>query len=337
MTQKQPFISIIILNYNGKHFLQHCLNSIKRNEYPQSRYEIIFVDNASRDGSAAFVQNNYPEVKCILLQKNLGYAGGNNAALPSARGDYLVFLNNDTEVDKHWLSSLVTAIKSHERAGACSSLIINKFTGKINTIGNFWCTWGFAGTIAEQQPPEKYTLTREIFAPTGCSFIIKKELFMKIGQFDDNYFCTNEDVDLGWRIRNAGYSVYFVPQSLVYHHVSPVMGPSKLYYYLQARNRIWTVLKNTPFYLMAIYVSTVTLTNFFLTLSFFLSGKWGYIYSVFKGTVHAFLPQHVVRIFHQRRKRYCAWSSVRKHMLGFGAIFRIGTTKFLKHIVFPLV
>lgn len=119
--QKNPYVSILIVNYNGRHLLEECLTSVFEIDYPKNSFEVILVDNDSQDESTHFIKNNFPDVKLIESQENLGFAGGNNLALNYAKGDYIVLLNNDTKVDKKWLSALVETAQKNKKVGLINS------------------------------------------------------------------------------------------------------------------------------------------------------------------------------------------------------------------------
>jgi GT2 family glycosyltransferase len=108
-----PFVSVIVLNYNGRNFLRKCLSSLKLTNYPKSKYEVLLVDNGSTDDSTEFVVRNFPWVRVIFLHQNFGFGGGNNRGVKFAKGEYVAFLNNDTEVTENWLSELVQASIGH--------------------------------------------------------------------------------------------------------------------------------------------------------------------------------------------------------------------------------
>jgi O-antigen biosynthesis protein len=111
-----PTVSIIVLNYNGKKYLDNCFDSLARISYPKSRFEVILVDNASSDGSVAYVRKKYPWVNVTNLNKNYGFTGGNNAGVNIAKGEYVVFLNNDVMVDKNWLTELIKVVLTNSNA-----------------------------------------------------------------------------------------------------------------------------------------------------------------------------------------------------------------------------
>jgi GT2 family glycosyltransferase len=174
-------ISIVILNFNGKKFLDECLSSVLKSNYPD--FEVIFVDNASTDGSVEFVQSNfrgYSNLRIIRNNRNLGFAEGNNVGAKVAKGEYVVFLNVDTKVDPNWLKELVTAMESDESIGAAQSKLL-QFDGRtIDSAGDFINFYGFGwmrghGEIDRGQ----FNKIDEIFSARGAAMIVRKKSFRR--------------------------------------------------------------------------------------------------------------------------------------------------------------
>jgi GT2 family glycosyltransferase len=205
-----PLVSIIIINYNGKSYLEKCLESIKKIKY--DNLEIIVVDNNSTDGTMEFLVQNYPSIITLKLDKNYGFAKPNNVAAKIAKGDFLLFLNNDTEVTPNFLTELVQVLVGNDQIGICQSLLL-KPNGEIDSSGDFIDTIGVV--YNSKKPIDKI---REISSARGASMIIRKELFLDLGGFDEQFFVSFEDVDLGWRTWIKGYKVVINPKSVVYHH-----------------------------------------------------------------------------------------------------------------------
>jgi len=203
-------VSLIILNYNGKDYLERCLMSLKKVTYPN--YEIILVDNNSSDDSIEFVKNNYPSIIIIKLEKNHGFAYPNNVGAKNAKGELLLFLNNDTYVDPHFMDELVKVMKENTEIAICQSLLL-KPDGEVDSSGDFLDTMGVS-----YSSKEKVEGIREILGARGASFMIRKEIFEKLSGFDEQFFISFEDVDLGWRTWISGYKVVVNPKSIVYHH-----------------------------------------------------------------------------------------------------------------------
>ena len=211
--QNFPMCSVIVLNYNGKNHLKRCLNSLLKQNY--QNYEIILVDNASTDGSVNFVKKNYPRIRIIENKKNLGYAEGNNTGIRVANGEYIVILNNDTEVDNEWLRELTVKARDEEKVGVVGGKIywMNE-PNKIQSIGgklHIWNNFLFFGTRlgANEIDVGQYEEQREIDYAMGCAFLIKKKVLDKIGLFDSEYFIYNEEIDLQYQVKKIGYKMFF--------------------------------------------------------------------------------------------------------------------------------
>lgn len=199
--------SVVILNHNGEEFLKECLDSLEKQAYPN--YEIIVVDNASTDSSIKLIERNYPWVRVIKSKTNLGYAGGNNLGIENARGNYIVILNNDTAVDKHWLEELVGIAESDRKIGIVGGKVYYfDCPNKIQSIGGRLHEWNnfilFGSRIGENQEDiGQYEKCGEIDYALGCAFLIKKEVLENIGLFDEKYFIYNEEIELAYRAKKS--------------------------------------------------------------------------------------------------------------------------------------
>ena len=205
----QPLVSIIIVNFSGKILLENCLKSLKNITY--KNYEIILVDNNSNDDSVEFVRNNYPEITIIELPKNYGFVRPNNLGAQKAKGQYIFFLNNDTEVTPTFLENLVKVLDNNEKIGICQSLLL-KPDNSVDSSGDFINSLGIPFSSKE-----RITNQRKILSAKGAALMIRKNLFEKLGMFDEQFVFSFEDVDLGWRSWIYGYEVVLVPNSIVYH------------------------------------------------------------------------------------------------------------------------
>jgi GT2 family glycosyltransferase len=205
-----PLVSIIIVNYNGKSYLEKCLFSLNKVTYPQ--FEIILVDNCSSDDSIDFVKMHYPSILIIELEKNFGFAYPNNIGAKNAKGELLLFLNNDTYVEPNFLDYLVNAINTNSKVAVCQSLLL-KPDKTVDSSGDFIDTMGIS--YSSKTKVEK---NYEILSAKGACMMIKKEIFKKLNGFDEHFFITFEDVDLGWRVWILGYKVIVVSKSVVYHY-----------------------------------------------------------------------------------------------------------------------
>ncbi len=244
-----PWVSIIIVNWNGRFLLQECLDAILRQTYPH--YEIILVDNASSDDSVCFVRDHYPLVKILPLPENTGFTGGNIAGLREASGEMIVLLNNDAVLTERWLETMVDALRSDPAIGFCSSKIIIAGTDRIDSVGDTF-TSAFTGTkMGEYEPADLYV--QRCLVPGACAAaaIYRRILFERIGFLDDDFFFNHEDTDLNLRAWLAGWKCLFVPEAIVYHRVSASVGElsDKGVYYF-SRNNVWVWIKNVPLGIM---------------------------------------------------------------------------------------
>ncbi len=248
-----PVVSVIIVSYNGMHLLRDCLDSLRGQTFRD--FECILIDNASTDESVEFVRKHYPEVRIIQNQKNLGYGGGNNVGITASSGKYIALLNNDTKADANWLQRLVEAIEEDEKIGMCASKILNYYNPEtIDNTGLLLYKDGIArGRGRLEKDVGQYASSEEVFFPSGCAGLYKREMLDGIGLFDEDFFLYLDDVDIGMRGRLAGWKCIYVPDAVVYHKYSATTEPySSLKAYLVERNRIWIVMKYFPLRMMIV-------------------------------------------------------------------------------------
>jgi len=236
-----PKASVIIVNWNGLKLLPDCLSSLRAQTVKD--FEIILVDNGSADGSAAYVKENYPSVRLLEAGENLGFAKGNNVGAKAAEGDVLVLLNNDTAVEPDWLEKLLAPLERDPSIGAAGSKLIY-FDDKeeINSVGTFVSVLGFSGSVGDGMPRAAYAAEQEVFAACGGALAIRRKLYLEVGGLYEPFFMYEDDVDLGWKVWNAGLRVVLAPDSIVYHKYSRTQKPYK--YYFMTRNKLWCAWKN---------------------------------------------------------------------------------------------
>ena len=243
-----PLFSVIILNWNGRHLLEECLDSVSSQSFRD--FETIVVDNGSTDGSVAWLKDRYGNaVSTVALPSNLGFAGGNNAGIRVARGRYVILLNNDTAVAAEWLAALDEAVRRHPAAGMFTPKILNYYRrDEIDNTGHLIYPDGLArGRDRLEKDDGRFDEEGECLWPSGCAGVYKKEMLDRIGLLDESFFAYGEDVDLGLRARWAGWTCFYIPTAVVYHKYSITTGaysPQKAF--LVERNRIWILFKNFP-------------------------------------------------------------------------------------------
>jgi len=247
-----PFISAIVLNWNGKDVIGACLRSLKNQTY--SNLEIILVDNASTDGSIEDVAPRFPNLHLIRNHTNLGYGGGNNEGIRAAGGKYLFILNSDTEIEKDCIERLWRALEEDPRVGVTTpKILFYDQRERVDAAGLVVYPDGLAIGRGRSEPQERYSQREEVFFGSGCASLYRKEMLDEIGLFDEDFFAYAEDTDLGWRAQRAGWKTFYVPQAVVYHHHSRQFGSySTQKAFLVERNRMWVAWKNFPLALLCL-------------------------------------------------------------------------------------
>lgn len=257
-----PFVSIIIVNYNGKHFLDDCLTALQTQTYPRIRTEVILVDNGSSDGSIEHLRRHYPWVRLLVAGKNLGFALGNNEGIRMAKGQLIAFLNNDTVVQSRWLEALVEAIEEDPKIGGVTSKILFRNAPEmINSVGLNLYRDGRGGDRGFRQPDlGQFDQAADVFAGCGASLMVRREMLDDIGLFDERFFMYCEDLDLAWRAHFRGWRFRYTPHSVLYHvHCGSSGEWSPFFVYHAERNRVFANLKNASFRLalrtLAVFVA----------------------------------------------------------------------------------
>jgi GT2 family glycosyltransferase len=243
-----PFISFVVLNYNGIKYLQECLTSLLEVNYTQQRYEVILVDNASTDGSVKFVQEQFPSIRIIQNQNNLGFAAGNNIGAKEAVGDYVVFLNNDMWVDPQFVNSLLQASHSNPKAVCVGAKILNWSGTQIDFGGSAAHFAGYAYQLGHGKPANstEYNKMQPVLFACGGAMLVDRQVFLDVGGFDEDFFAVYEDLDLGWRLWLFGYTVLYAPKAIVYHKHHGTLKRFSDYKkaVLYKRNSLYAVIKN---------------------------------------------------------------------------------------------
>jgi GT2 family glycosyltransferase len=242
-----PLISVIILNFDGRAWLPACLDALV-NQRDAPDFETILVDNGSTDDSVRFVKTSYPRVRVIETGTNLGFAGGNNAGVREAHGEWIAFLNNDTIADEAWLARLWRAHQSHaDFALITSRLVFLHDPSIVDSAGDGYLRAGGAFKHGHGADAASVAASREVFGACGGAFMIRRETFGALGGFDDRFFMVYEDVDLSYRARLRGWRVWYAADAIVRHAGGGSLGTitSAAVFYGQ-RNLEWTWIKNTP-------------------------------------------------------------------------------------------
>lgn len=248
-----PAVSVLIVAYQSAPTLKRCLDSLRAQTFRD--FEIIVLDNASTDAGAAIAEGE-PGVRLIRADRNLGFAGGNNAAAKAARGRWLALLNPDAYAEPDWLEAFMAAADGHPEVGCFTARqLMDEDPSRLDGLGDVMSLVGvpFRGGYGA---PDRAVTDGEVFSACGAAMMIERDLFAGLGGFDERFFCYCEDVDLGYRLRLNGYVARLVSRAVVRHTGSASnAGPRSAFaLYHGARNRLWTYVQNTPPLLLALTV-----------------------------------------------------------------------------------
>lgn len=231
ITVGRELASIIIVTYNHLHYLDACIASIKKQNYP---HEIILVDNCSTDGTIQHVKDFFPEIILIESRENKGYGAGNNLGFKYAKGKYIVILNPDVIVENFWLEQLLSPLKGQDHVITTPKILI--FDGsEINTIGNSNHFTGLTFTKGFGAAPSTFTKTIHATGASGACFALTKSAYTDIGGFDELFFLYNEDSDFSWRANLLGYTILAIPDAIIYHDYQLKVHPEKIYFLEKGR------------------------------------------------------------------------------------------------------
>lgn len=250
--KRTPEIAIAILNYNGEEILESYLPSTLYSSKEDVAFYII--DNQSTDESVSYVQKWHPEYNVIELQKNYGYAGGYNFGLKEVNEKYVALINSDIQCTENWIDPIIELMESDDSIAAVQPKILSiehpdhfEYAGAsggfLDYLAYPFCRGRIFTSIEKDEG--QYDNQKEVFWATGAAIVVRKEVFDKMGGFDDEYFAHQEEIDLCWRMKNAGYKVYCEPKSVVYH-----LGGATLDYesphktFLNFKNNLLTLVKN---------------------------------------------------------------------------------------------
>ena len=248
---KESRVAVVIVSWNAKEYLEKCLTSLLKQSYED--YEVIFVDNGSRDGSAEFIRTNFPTIRLLVLELNVGFAKGNNIGIESVLKDetirHVVLLSSDTIVEADFLAALVNAAESDERVGSCQPKMLSMDDPKIlDAVGITITQDGGAVQLGygKRNSDDEDKIT-EVFGANAGAVLYKSSMLKQIGLLDEDCFAYYEDVDLALRARLAGWKCLFVPTARVYHKHSITYGKqSPFKEYLLTRNQYYYVIKGLP-------------------------------------------------------------------------------------------
>lgn len=290
----KPKVAVVILNWNGKHFLECFLPNIIQHTCNEA--ELIIADNASSDDSIEFLKRNYPQLKLIQFESNGGFAKGYNDAFKQIDSDYYVLLNSDLEVSPNWISPIIELMESDENIAVCQPKLMlfddkKKFEysgaggGFIDFLGYPFCRGRLFDSIENDNG--QYNDNYEIFWASGAAMFVKAKIYHQFGGLDNDFFAHMEEIDFCWRLKNNGYKIMYCPQSTIYHiggGTLPKSSSRKTY--LNFRNNFFLLYKNLP----SSKLWNVLIIRLFLdgiaAIKFLSEGKLGDIVAVAKAHFH---------------------------------------------------
>ncbi len=279
-----PLVSVVVLNYNGARWLERCLESLHEQTI-FDRTEIILADNQSSDGSDLLGQRIVEAwTGGVFVQhgQNLGYCEGNNRAAAAARGEYLLFLNNDAWLEPQCLEILLAEVR-RTGAGAAGPLILNYEDDSFQSLGAFgFDLFGLASTRAQA------TETREVLMPEGCAYLIERKLFQELGGFDAEFFMFADELDLSWRVWISGRKAVAVPAARLHHRgaaqVNPAGGGAMVEFrtsdtkrFYANRNNLLVLLKNARHLLLLLALLQIGLLVLEGIVALVLVRRWGFV------------------------------------------------------------
>ena len=250
----RPTIAIVILNWNGRKYLEQFLPFVVASTYGGK--EIIVADNASTDDSISFLRENYPRIRVIALDRNYGFAGGYNQALKQVDSDYYVLLNSDVEVEPGWIEPVIDLLEKDRSIGACQPKIkmyANRELFEYAGAAGGWLDflgYPFAkGRVFDvcEQDKGQYDEAKPVFWASGAAMFVRADLYQQLGGLDNYFFAHQEEIDFCWRLQLADYRVYSCPASVVYHvggGTLPKGNERKVF--LNFRNNLIMLAKNLP-------------------------------------------------------------------------------------------
>lgn len=276
--QSTPKIYIVIPNWNGKHRLKNCLDSINAQS---QKCETIVVDNGSVDGSSEYLRKNYPWVHVIQHERNEGFSGGVNAGIKYAlnnNAEYVALLNNDAIIEKSWLENLLKCLKKHPELGAVTCKLLSADKKHIDSTGDFYSSWGLTIPRQRDHPTQEAVSSFEyVFGVCAGASLYRVAIFKDVGLFDERFFAYYEDTDFNFRMQLAGWKAGYEPFAEAYHATGSTSGGIKGFTTFQTLKNLPILFwKNTPTSLVPHMLPRFTVTYWAIFASSITHGKGWY-------------------------------------------------------------
>lgn len=276
--------TVVIPNYNGIKYIENCLQSLEQGTVIP---DIIVVDNGSSDGSLLLVKEKFPNVKIIEFAENTGFCKAVNAGIKASYTEYVLLLNNDTVADREMVRFLEAELDADPKAFSAAARMISLHDpDKLDSAGDFYCALGWAFSRGKDKPTDSYLRAVRIFSACAGAALYRRQVFDRIGYFDENHFAYLEDMDIGYRANIYGYHNKYAPDAKVYHAGSAVSGSrhNEFKVNLSSRNSVYLIYKNMPFLQILLNLPFLILGYLIKFLFFTIKGMGGvYLKGVGKG------------------------------------------------------
>ncbi len=314
-SQPQSRVAVVILNYNGRKYLEKFLPLVLR--YTADS-QIVVADNFSTDDSVQYVAAHFPEVRLICLPENKGFCGGYNAALSQIDTPYYVLLNSDVEVTPNWLEPLVALLESHPDIAACQPKIKSfaepEFFEYAGAAGGFIDFFGYPfsrGRLFDSLEKDlgQYNDCIEIFWATGACMCVRAELYHRFGGLDEKFFAHMEEIDLCWRLKNEGYKIAYVGNSEVFHVGGGTLNklsPRKSFF--NFRNGLFLMCRNLPTLLLFPLIFVRLVLDGIAGLRFLFKGQYAHTQAIV--LAHFSFYRHLPYLLKSRKGRKKRWDFI---------------------------
>lgn len=299
-----PLVSIVIINARGTSLLDLCLKTVTKTKYP--KFEIIVIDCLSSNVEK-WTRENYPGVKVLHFDQDIGSSASHNVSLRLAKGSYLAFLDNDVLVDPYWLTELIKVLESDLSIGVVQSKILNynDRPHSIDSAGDFIDYYGNGYRLGlGEQDKGQFDRKRSIFSARGAAMAVRRKVFEEVFMFDEDFFVYLDDADFGWRVRLRGYDIVLVPRSVVYHAAgSTIRKRATFVTFHNSKNKIAMLIKNYNMCNLARYIIPCIIVTMGLSFLWLFKGEKNMAISYVKATVWNLL--HLKKTWRKRLRIQC--------------------------------
>ncbi len=301
-------VALVLLNWNGQALLKQFIPTLVANS---AGAELWLIDNGSTDNSLGYVRKNFPQINCVALSQNYGFAEGYNRALVEIDADLYGLLNNDIEVTPDWLDPLVLHFKKHPNTVAAQPHILNYYDkkrfeyagaagGYIDRYGYAFCRGRIFYEIEEDQG--QYDVEQPVFWASGACFFVRAAAFKALGGFDEDFVAHQEEIDLCWRLHHQGHQIMALGASKVYHMGGATLAPSPQKTFLNFRNSLYMLTKNLPGHLLLPVLGTRLILDGLAGMLYLAHLKPLHVWAIIKA--HGFFYANFLKMRNKKPTHY---------------------------------